>query len=119
MLRIAAALMFVVALCASTLPAVADIPPPYDVYVIGASLTDAQPFPTVSMVSPGSPAAQAGLKVGDGVIAINGIYAKGGGPFYFFARGLQGQQGSTVEVIVLRDNRQVLVLKMTRSLRLH
>ena len=116
MLRIAAVLMFVVVVSVNIQSAFADIPPPYEVYGVGASLADAQPFPTIS-VAPGSPAAQAGVKTGDGVIAINGIYAKGGGPFYFFARGLQGPQGSTVELVVLRDNRQVLVFKMARSLR--
>ncbi len=97
-------------------PALADVPPPYELYAIGATIADAQPFPTISTVSPGSPAARAGLKVGDGVIAINGVYSKGGGPFYFFARGLQGPQGSNVELIVLRDKRQVLVVKIVRSL---
>jgi C-terminal processing protease CtpA/Prc len=96
-------------------PALADVPPPYELYGIGASITDGQPFPTISTVSPGSPAAKAGLKVGDGVIAINGAYARGGAPFYFFARGLQGQQGSNVELIVLRDNREVLIVKIPRS----
>ena len=83
----------------------ADVPPPYELYGVGASMADAQPFPTISGVAPDSPAAKAGLKVGDGVIALNGIYAKAGAPFYFFARGLQGQQNSNLEIIVLRDNR--------------
>lgn len=114
MLRIVAMLMLVAFTVVR--PALADVPPPYELYGIGASMADAQPFPTISTVSPGSPAARAGLKVGDGVIAINGAYSKGGAPFYFFARGLQGPQGSTVELIVLRDNREVLVVKIARSL---
>ena len=93
----------------------ADVPPPYEPYGIGASLADAQPFPTIASVKSDSPAAQAGLKVGDGVIAIDGNYAKGGAPFYFFARGLQGPQDSKVEIIVLRDGREVLVVRMTRT----
>jgi len=93
----------------------ADIPPPYEPYGIGASLTDTQPFPTIAGVKPNSPAAKAGLKDGDGVIAIDGGYAKGGVPFYFFARGLQGPQDSKVEIIVLRDGREVLVVRMTRT----
>jgi C-terminal processing protease CtpA/Prc len=93
----------------------ADIPPPYEPYGIGASIVDAQPFPIVSNVTPGSPAANAGLTTGDAVIAIDGTYSKAGAPFYFFARGLQGPQNSSVELIVLRDNRQVLVLTVARS----
>lgn len=96
----------------------ADVPPPYELYGIGASLADAQPFP-IATVSPGSPAASAGLKSGDGVIAIDGVYSKAGAPFYFFARGLNGPQDSTVELIVLRDKGQVLVLKIKRGLKLH
>ena len=115
MLRTMALLTIVFAALASGRPALADVPPPYALYGIGASLADAQPFPTISTVSPGSPAARGGLKVGDGVIAIDGVYSKGGGPFYFFARGLQGPQGSNVELVVLRDNRQVLVVKIARS----
>jgi C-terminal processing protease CtpA/Prc len=114
MLRVMTVLTIVFAALAS--PVLADVPPPYALYGIGASIADAQPFPKISTVSPGSPAARAGLKVGDGVIAINGAYSKGGAPFYFFARGLQGPQGSSVELIVLRDNREVLVVKIARSL---
>jgi C-terminal processing protease CtpA/Prc len=114
MLRIITMLMLVS--FAVVRPALADVPPPYELYGIGASIADAQPFPAISTVSPGSPAARAGLKVGDGVIAINGVYSKGGAPFYFFARGLQGPQGSNVELIVLRDDREVLVVKVARSL---
>lgn len=114
MLRLVA-LMFV--LFSFVGAAKADIPPPYDLYGIGASLTEGEPFPTISNVVAGSPAAQAGLKVGDGVIAIDGAYAKAGPPFYWFARGLQGPQNSKVQVIVLRDGRQVLVLQLARTVR--
>lgn len=96
----------------------ADIPPPYDPYGVGASMTEGDPFPTISNVVAGSPAAHAGVKVGDGVIAIDGAYAKAGPPFYWFARGLQGRQDSKVQLIVLRDRQQVLVLQLIRSVRL-
>lgn len=96
----------------------ADIPPPYEPYGIGASLAEAEPFPALANVAAGSPAAQAGLKAGDGVIAIDGTYAKSGAPFYWFARGLQGPQNSKVQLIVLRDGRQVLVVQLTRAVRL-
>jgi C-terminal processing protease CtpA/Prc len=114
MLRIATLILFIFSFGAV---ANADIPPPYDVYGIGASLSEAEPFPTLT-VRAGSPAAQAGLKSGDAVIAIDGGYAKAGPPFYFFARGLTGRQNSKVEVIVLRDGREVLVRQLVRSVRL-
>ena len=115
MLRIVTLLAVITALLGI---ARADIPPPYEPYGIGASLADAQPFPAIAAIASASPAAQAGLKVGDGVIAINGAYSKGGAPFYFFARGLQGPQNSKVEVIILRDGREVLVKQMVRTVRL-
>ncbi len=112
MLRFASIVLFLFAAIGA---ARADVPPPYDPFSIGATLTEGQPFPTVSAVAANSPAASAGVKVGDGVIAINGVYAKGGAPFYFFARGLQGPKDSNVELIVLRANRDVLILRMSRS----
>ena len=95
----------------------ADVPPPYDLYGIGASLTEGEPFPKVANVITGSPAAQAGLKNGDGVIAIDGAYAKAGPPFYWFARGMQGPQNSKMQLIILRDGRNVLVLQFVRTVR--
>ena len=95
----------------------ADVPPPYDLYGIGASLTEGEPFPKVAKVAAGSPAAQAGLKAGDGVIAIDGAYAKAGQPFYWFARGMQGPQNSKMQLIILRDGREVLVLQFVRTVR--
>jgi C-terminal processing protease CtpA/Prc len=115
MLRAVVGLAFFI-ICALA-PARADAPPPYDPYGIGASLDDTEPYPTVASVAAGSPADKAGLKVKDAVIAIDG-YAKGTVPFYFFARGLQGPQNSKVELIVMREQRRVLVLKMVRSVRL-
>lgn len=94
----------------------ADVPPPYTPYGIGARLVDAEPFPTLADVKAGSPAAKAGLKAGDAVIAIDGSYSKSGGaPFYFFARGMQGRQGSAVELVILRDNQRVFTVKLART----
>ena len=93
----------------------ADVPPPYDPFGIGARLEEAEPFPKLAQVQRGGPAERAGLKNGDGVIAIDGSYAKGNAPFYFFARGLQGPKNSIVELVVLREGRQVLVVKIRRT----
>jgi C-terminal processing protease CtpA/Prc len=93
----------------------ADVPPPYEVYDIGASLKAADPFPVVDTVLKGGPADKAGIKAGDGVIAIDGGYSKGGAPFYFFARQLGGPQNSVVELVLLRDAHQVLTVKVKRT----
>lgn len=114
MLRLATLLIFVLSLGAI---ARADIPPPYVPYGIGASLTEAEPWPTL-MVAVGSPAAQAGLKTGDAVIGIDSLYAKGGAPSYYFARGLQGPQNSKVQLVILRGGNQVLVFSVVRAVRL-
>ena len=98
MLRTMTLLLTVFAALASARPALADIPPPYEPYGIGASIVDAQPFPTVSTVSPGSPAATAGLKIGDGLIAINGAYSKGGAPVLFFRPWPSGSAGHQCRV---------------------
>ena len=115
MLRFATLLVFLLSFAAV---AKADVPPPYDLYGIGASLTEGEPFPTIANVVAGSPAAQSGLKAGDGVIAIDGAYAKAGPPFYWFARGMQGPQNSKMQLIILRDGREVLVLQFVRTVRL-
>jgi len=100
------------------LSARADVPPPYAPFGIGARLEEADPFPKLTQVQRGGPAERAGLKNNDGVIAIDGSYAKGNAPFYFFARGLQGRKDSIVELVVLREARQVLVVKVRRTVAL-
>ena len=96
--------------------ALADIPPPYDPYGIGARLAEATPFPRLADLQAGSPAAKAGLKNGDGVIAIDGDYsASGRVPFYFFARGMQGPRNSAVTLVILRDEQRVFTVKVARS----
>lgn len=115
MLRAVIGLVFVIVAAFGV--ARADIPPPYDPYSIGASLNEAEPYPIVSSVTPGSPADKAGLKVKDAIIAIDG-YTQNTVPFYHFARGLQGPQNSKVELIVMRENRQVFVFKIERTVRL-
>lgn len=94
----------------------ADVPPPYEPYGIGARLTEAEPFPKLMDVRAGSPAQAAGLKNGDGVIAIDRSYSKSGRvPFYFFARGMQGPQGSVVELVILREEREVFTVRVKRA----
>lgn len=96
--------------------AVADVPPSYTPYGIGARLADAEPYPKLEDVKAGSPAAKAGLKAGDVVLAIDGSYSRTGRvPFYFFARGMQGRQGSAVELVILRDTQRVFTVKLART----
>ena len=95
----------------------ADVAPDYVIYTIGAKLDEADPFPTLTKIVAGGPAAKAGLKDGDAVIAIDGGYAKGVVPFYFFARGLEGPRNSVVELVILRDSKSVRIVKVKRTLR--
>ncbi len=97
--------------------AAADIPPPYEPYGIGVTMEQTKSFPAVTKVATGGPAALAGVKVGDQVLALNGVYAKTSAPFYFFARGLTGPQDSVAELIVLRNEAEVLVIKAKRTVR--
>lgn len=94
----------------------ADIPPPYALYGIGAQITEAEPYPVISGVSKDSPADKAGVRKGDAVIAIDGTYPKGI-PSYYFVRSLKGRQGSVVELVLLREERRVLVVRVKRTLR--
>lgn len=114
-------LAFLVALAlvsvAGVFQAAADVPPPYTEYTIGMSMTEGEPYPKVDSVLKGGPAARAGVKVGDQVIGLNGGYSKTLAPFYFFAKGLRGRQGSFAELVLLRGGSQVIVLKIKRTLR--
>ena len=110
--------MLAVVLCALAglvVLARADMPPAYAEFGIGARLEEADPFPKLAQIVRGSPADKAGLKQGDAVLAIDGSYSKSGRvPFYFFARGMRGREGSTVELVILRDNQQVFTRKLAR-----
>ena len=105
------------ALFAGVYQASADIPPPYTEYTIGASLAEGEPFPKIDRVATGGPAVKAGVKVGDEVIGLNGVYSKTNAPFYFFAKGLRGPKDSVAELIVLRNGAQVIVIKIKRTVR--
>jgi len=69
----------------------------------------------VSVVK-GGPAAVAGVKTGDGVLAVDGTYAKAV-PHYYLERSIRGERGTEVELVLLREERRVLVVKVKRSLR--
>ncbi|MFM9864722.1 MAG: PDZ domain-containing protein [Micropepsaceae bacterium] len=114
-MRALAFLVFVFGLAAFKVSA--DVPPPYDLYGIGATMVDREPFPTIGKVDKGGPAALAGVKLGDQVLALNGTYSATLAPFYFFARGLEGPKDSVAEVIVLRKDTEVLVIKVKRTVR--
>ena len=96
----------------------ADVPPPYEPFGIGAALEDHVPFPRLTGVVRAGSAQVAGLKADDEVIAIDSSYSKGPAPFYFFARKLQGLKGSEVRLVVLRDQREIIIVKLKRTQRL-
>jgi len=93
----------------------ADVPPPYEVYDIGSTLEEGEPFPVFANVIKAGPADKAGIKKGDGVIAIDGGYSKGSAPFYFFARQLGGPRNSFISLVLLRDGHQVLTVRVKRT----
>jgi C-terminal processing protease CtpA/Prc len=118
MMRVIAVLLLVAGVSfAGLVPAGADVPPPYDLYGIGATMADAESFPKIDKVDKGGPAALAGVKVGDQVLAVDGTYSATPAPFYFFARRLDGPRGSVAEIIVLRGQAEVRVIKIKRTVR--
>lgn len=115
-MRALAFLVLVVAVSVTgVFQAAADVPPPYDPYGIGVKMVDGVPYPKISQVDKGGPAALAGVKAGDQVLAVDGTYSNSPAPFYFFARGLEGPKDSVAELIVLRNNAQVFVIKVKRT----
>jgi predicted metalloprotease with PDZ domain len=117
MTRVLAAVLFALVGFVGLAPAAyADVAPSYPEYGIGARLEEAEPFPKLVQIARGGPADKAGLKENDAVIAIDGSYSKGGRvPFYFFARGMRGRQGSVVELVILRGDQQVFTVKIART----
>lgn len=93
-----------------------DVPPPYVPHGVGVELKETQGFPAVASVIKGSPAAVAGVKTGDGVLAVDGTYARAV-PHYYLERSIRGEKGTEVELVLLREERRVLVVKVKRSLR--
>jgi membrane-associated protease RseP (regulator of RpoE activity) len=117
MTRFLATLVVFLGFAGATFQSAADVPPPYTLYGIGATMEDGEPFPKIKQVNKGGPAALAGVKAGDQVLALNGTYSGTPAPFYFFARGLQGPKDSMAELILLRNEAQVLVVKVKRTVR--
>lgn len=118
MKRLVVWLTMIAAMAGAAFQAAADIPPPYTPHGIGAVMEERQAaFPEITKVAKGGPAEVAGVKTGDRVIALNGSYSKAPMPFYFFARGLTGPKDSFAELIVLRGEGMVLVIKVKRTVR--
>jgi C-terminal processing protease CtpA/Prc len=105
----------VAALSFAAAPSWADVAPPYPEFDAGFQVEDAAPYPKINNVVKGSPAAKAGLKNGDYVIALDGRYSKWKGPFYFWAKALRGPKDSKLRAVVLRGDSDVLVIDMPRT----
>ena len=68
----------------------------------------------VSGVAPGSPAAQAGLQMGDAIVAVDGTTVEEAGSSEALALLVPGESGTDVQVTVLRDGKTFTVT-MTRA----
>lgn len=97
-------------------PARADIAPPYPEFHTGIEITESEPFPAISTVVKRSAADAAGIKTGDRVLALNGSYSKPKAPFYFWLKGLRGPKNSKLQIIVLRNESEVIVYSVPRTL---
>jgi C-terminal processing protease CtpA/Prc len=106
----------VLAFVMSFSPALADVAPPYPVFHTGVQISEGAPYPKVTSVAKGSPADKAGVKAGDFVLALNGDYSKPRVPFYFWLKGLKGRKDSKMQLIVLRNDDDVLVFDVSRTL---
>jgi C-terminal processing protease CtpA/Prc len=100
----------------ASLPARADIAPPYPEFHTGVTIDEAEPFPKVTAVAKNSPAEKAGVKAGDLVLALGNSYSKTRAPMYFWLKGLRGPKNSTMRLIVLRSEAEVIVYDVKRTL---
>ncbi len=109
---------YVIILFVFSLPWVAqsDVSPPYESNDVGVELNEADGSPEVISVIKGSPAAVAGVKRGDRLIAVDGTYPKAV-PHYFLERSVSAEKGTKVELVLLRDARRVISVNVSRSLR--
>lgn len=99
-----------------SIPVRADIAPPYPEFQTGVDIAEGEPYPKISKVAKGSPADKAGVKTGDSVLALNGAYGKTRVPFYFWAKGLRGPKDSKMRLVLLRNDSEVLVLDIPRTI---
>lgn len=113
-MRIALAALFALLFIAA--PTRADIAPPYPEFHAGIEIAEGQPYPKIASVVKNSPAARAGVQVGDQVLALNGAYSKTAAPFYFWLKGLRGRKNSKAELIVLRQESEVRVFTLARTI---
>jgi C-terminal processing protease CtpA/Prc len=97
-------------------PARADIAPPYPEFHAGVDVSESQPYPKITAVTKNSPAEKAGVKIGDLVLALNGAYGKTRAPFYFWMKGLRGPKNSKMQLILLRNDSEVIVAEFARTI---
>ena len=81
---------------------------------IGAEVTETDEGIRIEYVYPDSPAEKGGLKSGDIVLRVDGISVKDLSLQYIVQNLIQGVEGSSLEMIVLRDNEEVS-LRLTRG----
>lgn len=62
--------------------------------------------PTVARIDPGTPAARAGLRPGDRIVAVNGVRTP---TFDAISRRIRSSDGAAITVTVIRDNRRVVL----------
>ncbi len=67
----------------------------------------------IKVVYPNSPAEEAGIKSGDDIVAVNGVYIPEGEFYIYLQRDLRGPEGEAVSVAVLRDGEE-LTFEMVR-----
>lgn len=122
MLRLIALSVVIVIAGLSAVASRADIPPPgdpyYDPHGIGADLIQGDPFPVLTNVAPDGPAARAGIRDGDGVIAIDGTYTKDGSTLDELRRLLVGNRQIPVQLVLLfsgGDRPSVRVVTVRRT----
>lgn len=94
----------------------ADIAPPYPEFHAGVDIAEGQPYPKITAVTKNSPAEKSGVKTGDLVLALNGAYGKTRVPFYFWMKGLRGPKNSKLRLILLRNDSEVTVYDIPRTI---
>ena len=81
---------------------------------IGAEVTETDEGIRIEYVYPDSPAEKGGLKAGDIILRVDGISVRDLSLQYIVQNLIQGVEGSSLEMIVLRENEEV-TLRLTRG----